>query len=100
MTCQNVTMQQFGEELSVFAAAYLYYAPVDKTGLKGGYDFTVSFSGINKAQQAAPGSESDPSGAITIFNAVSKQLGLKLEKEKRSLPVLVIDHIDETPTEN
>ena len=99
MTCQNITMQQFSEELSVFAAAYLYYAPVDKTGLKGGWDFTVSFSGINKVKQAAAG-DSDPSGAVTIFNAVSKQLGLKLEKEKRSLPVLVIDHIDETPTEN
>jgi uncharacterized protein (TIGR03435 family) len=42
----------------------------------------------------------DPNGAISFFDAVDKQLGLKLEKEKRSLPVLVIDHIDETPTEN
>ena len=31
---------------------------------------------------------------------VNKQLGLKLEKTKCPYPVLVIDHIEETPTEN
>jgi uncharacterized protein (TIGR03435 family) len=31
---------------------------------------------------------------------VSKELGLKLEKQRRPAPVLVIDHIEEKPTEN
>jgi uncharacterized protein (TIGR03435 family) len=35
-----------------------------------------------------------------LFDAVNRQLGLELEKEKRPQPVLVIDHIEETPTEN
>jgi uncharacterized protein (TIGR03435 family) len=35
-----------------------------------------------------------------VFDAVSKQLGLKLEKQRRPMPVLVIDHIEERPTEN
>ena len=35
-----------------------------------------------------------------VFDAVNKELGLKLEKTKRSYPVLVIDHMEETPTEN
>jgi uncharacterized protein (TIGR03435 family) len=43
---------------------------------------------------------SDPNGALSFFDAVNKQLGLKLEKQKRPLPVLVIDHVDEKPTEN
>ena len=43
---------------------------------------------------------SDPNGAVSVFDAVNKQLGLKLEKTKRPYPVLVIDHIEETPTEN
>jgi hypothetical protein len=30
----------------------------------------------------------------------NRQLGLKLEKQKRPVPVLVIDHINEKPTEN
>jgi uncharacterized protein (TIGR03435 family) len=31
---------------------------------------------------------------------VYKQLGLKLEKTKRPVPVLVIDHVEEKPTDN
>jgi uncharacterized protein (TIGR03435 family) len=43
---------------------------------------------------------SDPNGAVSFYDAVSKQLGLKLVKEKRPEPVLVIDHIDDQPTPN
>jgi uncharacterized protein (TIGR03435 family) len=39
-------------------------------------------------------------GGVTIFDAVDKQLGLKLVEQKRSVPVLVIDHIEQQPTEN
>ena len=42
----------------------------------------------------------DPSGTLTIFQAVEKQLGLKLEMEKRTVPVIVIDHIEQKPTDN
>jgi hypothetical protein len=41
-----------------------------------------------------PGGEavaSDPGGGLSLFDAVSKQLGLKLDMQKRPLPVLVID---------
>jgi uncharacterized protein (TIGR03435 family) len=31
---------------------------------------------------------------------VEKQLGLKLEMEKRPVRVLVIDHVEQKPTEN
>ena len=43
---------------------------------------------------------SDPTGALSVFDAVNRQLGLKLEKAKRPYPVLVIDHIEEIPIEN
>jgi len=49
-----------------------------------------------RGEDAAP----DPSGVLTIFEAVEKQLGLKLEKQKRTMPVIVIDHIEQKPTEN
>ena len=42
----------------------------------------------------------DPNGALPLPDAISKQLGLKLELKKRPMQVLVIDHIDENPTEN
>jgi uncharacterized protein (TIGR03435 family) len=43
---------------------------------------------------------SDPTGALTLPEALSSQLGLKLEMQKRPLPVLVIDHVERKPTEN
>ena len=43
---------------------------------------------------------SEPSGALTLFDAVTKQLGLKLEMQKRPIPVLVIEHIERKPIEN
>jgi uncharacterized protein (TIGR03435 family) len=43
---------------------------------------------------------SEPNGAVTLFEAVEKQLGLKLEAQKRPVPVLVIDHVEQKPTEN
>jgi uncharacterized protein (TIGR03435 family) len=42
----------------------------------------------------------EPSGVQTIFEAVERQLGLKLESQKRSMPVIAIDHIEQKPTEN
>jgi uncharacterized protein (TIGR03435 family) len=36
----------------------------------------------------------------TIYEAVEEQLGLKLKPAKRSVEVVVIDHVDRTPIEN
>lgn len=43
---------------------------------------------------------SDPNGTITVFEAIEKQLGLKLETQKRPVTVLVIDHAERKPIEN
>ena len=48
----------------------------------------------------AEGGVADPSGAISLFDALDKQLGLKLELQKHPMPVIVIDHIEEKPTDN
>jgi uncharacterized protein (TIGR03435 family) len=51
---------------------------------------------------AVPGTEAtvDPNGAIPLPLAMEKQLGLKLELKKRPMPVLVVDHILQKPTDN
>jgi uncharacterized protein (TIGR03435 family) len=54
---------------------------VDKTGLAGPVDFTLSW-----ASDSAP-----DSGAPSIFTAVQEQLGLKLEPARGPVDVLVID---------
>jgi uncharacterized protein (TIGR03435 family) len=38
--------------------------------------------------------------ALTLYEAVSRQLGLKLATQKHPMQVVVIDHLERTPTEN
>jgi len=77
---------------------------VDKTGLTGKYDFTLVYSQsglpglMGKGGLKVAGDAGDP--APDLFNAIEKQLGPKLEKSKTQLDVVVIDHMDKTPTEN
>ncbi len=70
---------------------------LDKTGIHRRFDLTLAFSSANRLPHAATDAQSE---ASTPSGAVSRQMGLKLVKEKRSLPVLVIDHIERKPTEN
>ncbi|MCU1237158.1 MAG: hypothetical protein JWP63_5125, partial [Candidatus Solibacter sp.] len=112
VTCQNVTMAQFAALLPGIAPGYLQTEVTDATGLEGGWDFTFSFSpkGLFQANQgrsegdgasAGPVPEASlPSGALSLFDALNKQLGLKLETQKRPTPVLVIEHVEQKPTDN
>ncbi|WP_245536502.1 TIGR03435 family protein [Terriglobus saanensis] len=104
VTCQNMNMAQIGEEFQRVAAGFIYSPVLDATGIKGAWDFTLSFSSADLVKgtgaPGASGGASDPNGALSFFDAVNKQLGLKLEKQKRPVPVLVIDHVEEKPTEN
>lgn len=101
-TCQDITMTQFGEHLQAMVQGYIHSTVVDDTGLKGSYDFTLSFSGggqlpggVNAGMAGA-----DPNGAISLFDAVKNTLGVKLEKQTRPVHVLVIDEVVEQPTAN
>jgi len=108
ITCQNMTTTQMGAEFQRQASGFIYGPVKDGTGLTGSWDFTLSFSsadlvkgnGAGGGDTAAGQAASEPNGALSFFDAVNKQLGLKLEKEKRPAPVLVIDHIEEKPTDN
>ncbi len=111
-TCQNLTMAQFAERLSNIAPTYFRYAVFDGTGLEGAWDFTISFMPGNPNRASGGGGRSggpapartegviDPTGGASLFEALEKQLGLKLEVHKQPEPVLVIDHIEERPTDN
>ena len=113
MSCQNITMAELVDRLQS-AAPELAWPVADATGIEGGWDFTLTysmrFSGMampmalrggetGAAGPAAPSAE-DPTSGYTLMEAVEKQLGLKLEKQKRTMPVIVIDHIEPRPTEN
>jgi uncharacterized protein (TIGR03435 family) len=103
----NVT----GANLGMFAnvlSMQLGRIVLDKTGLKGNYEFTLKWTpdegqgqmfrgaGDGQPRDAAP--PPDASGP-TIFTAVQEQLGLKLESQKGPVDTLVVDHV-ERPSEN
>lgn len=104
VTCQNITMAQFGQLLPSIANGYTRVAAVDRTGLPGGYDFTLNFSPIEQLLGPRPdaggnaGVAVDPTVALSLQDAVRRQLGIKLEDTKLPGPALVIDSISETPS--
>jgi bla regulator protein blaR1 len=70
---------------------------VDQTGLKGTYDFTLTWS--EQSVASGIGQEESGTDAPSLFTAVQEQLGLKLVPTKAPVDVIVIDHI-ERPSEN
>jgi len=77
----------------------------DKTGLAGSWDIRLEYQ-IPPLNPNAPPSPDAAAQATTpegpnIVAAVQQQLGLKLQKVKDvPIDVLVVDHIDQTPTDN
>ena len=108
LNCQNMTMTRFAGMLQSLASGYIHAPVLDATGLEGSWDFTLSFSTIGQLQGAGRGgapstdtaAASDPNGALSLPDAIAKQLGLRLEQTKRPVMVLVIDHVEEKPTDN
>ena len=72
----------------------------DKTGLSGDFNFTLEFAGAGFPANSPLGTPMETWPGPTLFVALEKQLGLKLEKGKANLDVLVIDRADKVPTEN
>jgi uncharacterized protein (TIGR03435 family) len=104
LTCTNTSMGYLAENLRFLASGYVNSDVLDSTGLEGGWDFTLSFSKLAQFRGPAPvpGAEAvpDPNGAISLPTAMEKQLGLRLELKKRPVPVLVIGHIEQKPSDN
>ena len=80
---------------------------IDRTGLKGNFDFKLEWT-PDPGQSAGPfgggppGADAppppDPNGP-SIFTALQEQLGLRLESQKGPVEILVIDRV-EKPSEN
>jgi uncharacterized protein (TIGR03435 family) len=77
---------------------------IDKTGLKGRYDFLMTYAPEGRGFGPGPGpggAEPPPVDPNTpsLFTALQEQLGLKLEPARGPVDVLVIDRV-EHPTED
>ena len=93
---------------------------IDQTGLKGKYNLRLRYDAASmpggRGGRMSKDTKDDPGpGPVggdsgngvaldgdppSIFNAVQEQLGLKLEGKKGPVVLLVIDHVEKTPTRN
>ena len=52
------------------------------------------------AAKQAEDAASAPTGGLSVVDAFRKELGLRLERQPGTYPALILDHIEQTPTEN
>lgn len=108
IACKSTTMAELAQGLEQRAGAYIDHPIVDATGLDGEWNFVMGWTPKNQLQQQQAASPSASSGGIveapdlggiSVFEAMERELGLKLVKQKRSIPVIVVDHVSEKPIE-
>ena len=96
LNCQRVSMAMFAKE---FLARQTGRSVTDKTGLAGDFDFTLDWT----SDDAPPSTSADGGATIVQFPplllALQEQLGLRLDRQKGPVEILVIDHA-ERPAEN
>jgi len=71
---------------------------LDRTGLSGTFDFVLEWGPDPASGAAAPEDQDDRQ--TNLQEALRDQLGLKLERQRAPMDVLLIDHIDQQPAEN
>jgi hypothetical protein len=86
-------MEQLAADLGVLARDCVSGPVVDRTGLKSGYDFEMTWTRRYNLGRAG-------SDAITMFDAIDQQLGLKLEQHAIPVPALIVDSADGQPSPN
>jgi uncharacterized protein (TIGR03435 family) len=96
---RDVTLSFIADSLSGSATANLGHPVIDRTGLTGTFDFTMECtdepSGPQAPDETSPPAPSGP----TFREALQEQLGLKLESQRGTVEMFVVDHV-EHPTEN
>jgi uncharacterized protein (TIGR03435 family) len=79
---------------------------VDKTGLTGTYEIALKWVPDDSSPPLpldasdAPTSSQSAGQGPSIFTALQEQLGLRLEAQKGPVEILIIDHVEKTPTPN
>ncbi len=97
LTCRNqkLTMADLAQNLPRWVGRDWFGLPiVDQTGLHGVYDFSLTWTLTNNAD------ESVEPPAVSLFEALQDQLGVKLEQRKVPVDRIVVDHIERVPIDN
>jgi uncharacterized protein (TIGR03435 family) len=99
------TVERLGDsmsDLAIFLSNQLGQPVRDRTGLGGRYDYLLRFLMEPGGRAAGPVTSNGnvPEFGGSLIDAVRDQLGLKLEKTKGSVDVLVVDRAEKVPKEN
>ena len=78
------------ETLAGLLSLAIHRPVINKTSIEGNYEIDLHYARDDDTNPSLP----------SIFTVLQEQLGLKLETQKISLKILVIDHVERVPTEN
>jgi uncharacterized protein (TIGR03435 family) len=92
LLAENAQAGEIAESLSLRVGRPV----LDRTGLKGGFNFELQFT--PDLDEAVPATAEN--AAPSIFTALREQLGLELIRSKAPVELFVIDHVEKMPTEN
>ena len=88
LKCDNITMAAFADIFQTMPGGYLDQPVVDETNLTGTWSFSLKWTARDQLEkQGADG--------ISLFAAVEKELGLKLELKTAPRPVFQVVSVDE-----
>lgn len=95
LLAQGTPMTNFADQLSL----QLGTPVIDRTGLKGNYNFSLQWAAEAEQSAARRASVDNPApasadAAQSLSTALEQQLGLKLVPQTQPMPVVVIDHIE------
>jgi uncharacterized protein (TIGR03435 family) len=87
--------------LATLIARFTHTPVLDQTAIPGFFEVRLDWARDNSLPSAVPNAtQVEPPDGPSIFEAVQKQLGLKLEKRKGPVDVLVVEHAEKTPLAN
>ncbi len=107
LACKRMTMPFVADMLAKFMDRPI----VDATGLEGAYDFSITipeedFSPMKARAASSYGFPVSPERLAALsssgapLSAALRPLGLKLESRKAPIDIVVIDHLDKSPSDN
>lgn len=103
LAARDITTAKLADLLSAVAGRPV----IDKTNLTGTYDLQLSFTPVTAANRSpappppgAAGSTNNLNSPPMIFDALQRDLGLRLDSAKAPVRFIVIDHIDSAPAGN
>ena len=89
MEARCVSMDTLANRLGVYTATRIE----NKTGIEGNFSFQLKWS---HEQPKSTDLDAPPA----LFDVLPEVLGLRLQPQKVSVTMIVVDHIERTPTEN